>query len=316
MYEEIGMEIFTQITNLAQRFPNIAVALGTFDGVHIGHQKVIGKAVDFARKSAGTSVVFTFSNHPLSAIAPEYCPLQLMAAEDKAQVLQELGVDVLLTIPFTEDFLHLSPEEFIALLRTNLAPRLVVVGPNYSYGNKSAGTPEMLKEAGQQHGFKVEVEPVVALDGTVVSSTHIRQLIREGKVQEAKKFLGRPVKLYGKVVPGEQRGRKLGFPTANIELQEDLAVPQDGVYTVRVSVAASVYYGVANIGANPTFSGKERRMEVHLLRFADNLYGAMLEVEFLDYLRGEKAFESTEALKAQISRDVKAAKQYFTSKNL
>jgi riboflavin kinase/FMN adenylyltransferase len=311
MYEEKGMKIFTQITNLARQFPNIAVALGTFDGVHIGHQEVIGKAVDFAGKSAGTSVVFTFSNHPLSAIAPEYCPLQLMSPDSKAQALEKIGVDVLLTIPFTEDFLHLSPDEFITLLLKELAPKLVVVGPNYSFGNKSAGTPEVLRQAGMRHGFRVEVEPVVTLDGIVVSSTHIRQLITEGKVKEAAKFLGRPIRLSGLVVPGEQRGRSIGFPTANIELEQGLAVPADGVYAVRAFTADAAYHGVANIGTNPTFSGKERRMEVHLLNFAGNLYKETLEVEFLDYLRGENAFDSVNALKVQIALDIKAAQQCF-----
>ncbi|MCE5285115.1 MAG: bifunctional riboflavin kinase/FAD synthetase [Pelosinus sp.] len=306
------MKIFTQITNLAQQFPNIAVALGTFDGVHIGHQEVIGKAVAFAKKSAGTSVVFTFSNHPLSAIAPEYCPLQLMSLESRANVLEKIGVDVLLTIPFTKEFLQLSPDEFITLLLNELAPKLVVVGPNYSFGNKSAGTPEMLKQAGLRHGFEVEVEPVVTLNGVVVSSTYIRQLITEGKVNEAEKFLGRLVSLSGTVVPGEQRGRKIGFPTANIELQTNLAVPQDGVYAVRVRIGAAVHYGVANIGVNPTFSGRKRRMEVHIMNFSGNLYQETLEVEFLAYLRLEQSFDSVESLKNQIARDVKAAQQYFT----
>lgn len=307
------MKIFTQITNLAEQFDNIAVALGTFDGVHIGHQEVIGKAVAFAKKTQGTSVVFTFSNHPLSAIAPQRCPLQLMSLENKAQALEKIGVDVLLTIPFTEEFLQLSPEEFISLLLTKLAPRLVVVGPNYSFGNKSAGTPELLQQAGLKHGFQVAIEPVVTLDGIIVSSTIIRQLIIEGKVIEAKRFLGRPAALSGTVVHGEQRGRVIGFPTANIELDQGVAVPADGVYAVRVLKAAAVYYGVANIGTNPTFSGIKRRMEVHLLQFSGNLYNEMLEVEFLSYLRGERAFKSFDALKTQITEDVKAAQQYFAN---
>ncbi|MGI6092352.1 MAG: bifunctional riboflavin kinase/FAD synthetase [Veillonellaceae bacterium] len=305
------MEIYTTITNLTKRFPKIAVVLGTFDGVHLGHQKIISRAVELAKSMGGTSVVFTFSNHPLSIVAPNRCPQQISTPDYKSELLADIGVDVLLNIPFTHDFARMLPEEFLSQLARNLNPKYVVVGPNYSFGYKSAGTPELLKSAEQQYGFKAEIMEAFEIDGTIISSTLIRQLIKEGKVADAAKLLGRPFKLKGKVIKGEQRGRTLGYPTANLAVIPDLIAPADGVYAVKVYTSLATYSGIANIGTNPTFNGHDRRIEVYLFNYTGDLYGKTIGVEFFEYIRGEKKFLSAEQLVDQIRRDICTAQEYF-----
>ncbi|CUH96138.1 hypothetical protein P22_2226 [Propionispora sp. 2/2-37] len=307
------MERFNEIVTLKDRYKNVVIALGTFDGLHIGHQSVINKAVARARACDGTSVVFTFSNHPLSMLDPERCPPQLVTLQEKIKLLAGMGVDVLFTVPFTPSFLTLKAEQFIQLLADHFQPRHIVVGPNYSFGSKSAGTPELLRAAGCNYHFFVDVEPAVKIDDQVVSSTLIRQLISEGRVSQAERFLGRPFALAGQVVGGEKRGRTIGFPTANIKIDISLAIPANGVYAVRVFARGQIYNGVANIGTNPTFQGVQKRLEVHLLDFAGNLYDSTIEVHFLAWLRGETVFKDIEELKLQIIRDIETAQRYFPS---
>lgn len=300
------MEVLTQITNLSNRYSGIAVALGTFDGVHIGHQQIIKRAIELAKKSGGTSAVFTFSNHPLSIIAPERCPLQVITPEYKIEVIRELGIDVLLNIPFTPELLTLPPTAFLDLLQENLNPSYIIVGPNYSFGYKSAGTPKVLKSAEQQYGFKVEVHPAVYLDDKLVSSTAIRQKIMEGDVSGAARLLGRKLRIEGEVTTGQKRGRKLGFPTANLVTDPGLAIPADGVYAVYAHVEGITYRGVANIGNNPTFPDLERHVEVHLLDFTGDIYSKTLIVDFVHRIRGEIAFHNADELKEQIQADIRS----------
>ncbi|MDD4600942.1 MAG: bifunctional riboflavin kinase/FAD synthetase [Negativicutes bacterium] len=305
------MEIYTTILDLTKRFPKTAIVLGTFDGVHLGHQKIISRAIELAKAMEGTCVVFTFSNHPLSVVAPERCPQRIATPDDKAEVLESLGVDVLLNIQFTHDFARLSPEEFLRQLAENLNPKYVVVGPNYSFGYKSAGTPELLKEAEQRFGFKAEIMEAFDIEGTIVSSTLIRQLITAGKVADAAKILGRPFKLEGQVIKGEQRGRTLGYPTANIAILPDFVVPVDGVYAVKVHTPCNIYTGIANIGTNPTFNGRKRQIEVYLFNYTGDLYDKTIGVEFFEYIRGEKKFSTSEHLVDQIRQDIQVSQEYF-----
>ncbi|MBC8016686.1 MAG: bifunctional riboflavin kinase/FAD synthetase [Sporomusaceae bacterium] len=305
------MEIVKKITALKTKYPAITIALGTFDGIHIGHQKIISQAVALAKQINGTSVVFTFSNHPLSVVAPERCPLQLVTQDDKAELIQKLGVDVLLTIPFTPDFLKLSPEQFIDLVLETLSPKHIVIGPNYYFGYKSTGTPELLQTAGIQYGFNVEVHPTVYVNGTIVSSTLIRQMIIDGHVDQAAQFLGRPFTINGVVIHGAKRGRELGFPTINMEFPSQFVLPADGVYAVSLTIENSQYNGVANIGKNPTCNETHRRLEVHILQYSGNLYGQGVTVSFLKHIRGQITFADSEELKLQISQDIKAAHAYY-----
>ena len=305
------MEIVKKITALKAKYPAITIALGTFDGIHVGHRKIISRAVDIAKQINGTSVVFTFSNHPLSMVAPERCPLQLVTQDDKAELIRELGVDVLLTIPFTTEFLQLSPEQFIDLVVDNLSPKHIVIGPNYYFGYKSTGTPELLQNAEIQHGFNVEVHPIVYVNDTIVSSTLIRQMIIDGQVDQAAQFLGRRFTISGVVIHGAKRGRELGFPTINMEFPNQFVLPADGVYAVSLTIANFHYNGVANIGNNPTFNGTHRRLEVHILQYSGILYGQEVTVSFLKHIRGQITFANAEELKLQISQDIKAAQVYY-----
>jgi len=305
------MKIFNEIINLNADFPGITIALGTFDGIHIGHQKIISRAVNLAKQINGTSVVFTFSNHPLSVVAPQRCPLQLITQDYKAELIQELGVDVLLTIPFTPKFLQLSALQFIDLAMENLNPKHIVVGPNYFFGYKRSGTPEFLEQAGIKHGFNVEIHPIVYVNDTIVSSTLIRQMIAAGNIDQAAQLLGRPVQISGIVIHGAKRGRELGFPTINLEIAKQLILPADGVYAVAVKLGNSYYNGVANIGNNPTFQGNDRRLEVHILDYAGDLYGQPVTVIFRKNIRSQITFSNADELKLQICRDVAAAKMFF-----
>ncbi|WP_207857848.1 bifunctional riboflavin kinase/FAD synthetase [Lucifera butyrica] len=299
------------MTKLRGSFPAVSVALGTFDGIHLGHQKIISRVVNLARSSGGTSVVFTFSNHPLAVLAPEHCPPQIVSQQDKAALIEKLGVDVLLTIPFTREFLRLSPAAFITMLADNLGPRHVVVGPNYSFGYQGAGTPDVLQQAGRENSFSVEVHESVYVETMLVSSTLIRQCITEGNIRQATMLLGRLPCVTGTVIAGDQRGRTLGYPTANLAVDANLVLPADGVYAVRVNNQKNQYYGVANIGKNPTFQGSERRLEVYILDYTANLYGQVLTVEFVERIRSEIRFATTDELKRQIGQDVAAVRSYF-----
>ncbi len=304
------MELFTELADISKH-ENIAIALGTFDGVHAGHQQIIGQVVQLAERSSGTSVVFTFRNHPLSIIDPERCPPFIMPEEEKVEIIAGMGVDILMSIPFDAKFLQLMPAEFIQLLMRNFRPAHVVVGPNYTFGFQGKGTPEILRKAGIAYHFDVQVPEAVLVEGSLVSSTLIRQLIAGGDMQQAAKLLGRPFTMNGKVINGDQRGRLLGYPTANLPIPPGMVIPADGVYAVQIKIGATWLNGVANVGVNPTFNGQIRRLEVFILNFNGDLYNKEVRVSFLSRLRGEIRFAGAEALKEQIIRDINDAQRFF-----
>ncbi|SFL38839.1 bifunctional riboflavin kinase/FAD synthetase [Pelosinus propionicus] len=305
------MKVLNQLTTLKDQYPSITVALGTFDGVHIGHQKVISRSVELAKQLGGTSVVFTFSNHPLSIIAPERCPLQIITQDDKVELIEKLGVDILLNIPFTAEFLKLSASQFIHLLLDQLNPKHILIGPNYFFGYKRCGTPELLQIAGAQYGFTAEINPTVYVEDVMVSSTLIRQMIAAGQVNQAATLLGRPVTLKGRVIHGAKRGRLLGYPTINLGIASGLAIPQNGVYAVELIIQDKQYNGIANVGTNPTFHDVGRRLEVHILNFSGDLYGETVSVRFLNHIRSEQTFSNSDELKSQIAKDIVVAQQYY-----
>lgn len=305
------MQIFSTISDLTKTYPNIVVALGTFDGVHIGHQNIIKQAIDLAKSINGTSVVFSFSNHPLGIIAPARCPLRIADNEYKAQMLEELGVDVLINIAFTPDFLKLSPNEFLELLKENLDPKYIVVGPNYSFGYGGKGNPEFLVRKGNEFGFISEIRPAVCVGNKIASSTRIRRLIALGEIEEANYLLGKRFKITGTVGHGDQRGRSLGFPTANFEIELGRAIPNNGVYAVYAYVHNRQFTAIANIGTNPTFNGEKRHIEIHIFDFDQDIYNEKITIEFIKKIRNQQVFPSAEALVAQIKLDVKAAIAIF-----
>lgn len=310
------MEIITSLdAELKNKYPATVIALGTFDGLHLGHTDVINTAKNYAERSGLKLAVFTFSNHPLALIRPDLVPVRIISAEEKIKLLESFGVDYLINIPFTEDFAALSPDEFLEKLAC-FNYRCLVVGENFTYGFLGSGKTETLERSGRKNGFDVIVRPLVKMNGNVVSSTGIRNLIQAGHIEYANRMLGRAYAITGKIVHGEQRGRKLGFPTANIELLHgEMAVPAPGVYAVTASIEGRIYEGMGNIGNNPTFNDVEHaRLEVNLFNCSGDLYGKTMSVQFHKYIRAEKKFSGVEELCRQIEEDKKAIKTYFLNK--
>lgn len=299
------MEIIKKITALTKKYPKPVIALGMFDGVHLGHATVIRHAIDTAKKIGGTSIVFTFSNHPLSIIAPENAPLIIGSKNLRREIFADMGVDVLIEIPFTKELSKKSPEEFLELLQDKIAPAYVVTGQNYTFGRFGRGNGRMLLREGENYGFKAEVCQTFTIDRKTVSSTRIRALIAAGDLNSANQLLGRNFTYAGEVVNGDKRGRKIGFPTANLEIADNRAMLPNGAYIVRVKVRDKFYNGIANIGDNPTFKVARRRLEVFIDNFSGDIYGEEIFVSFIDKLRDEKTFSSVEELKAQLNEDLR-----------
>ncbi|BCJ57857.1 bifunctional riboflavin kinase/FAD synthetase [Micromonospora endophytica] len=291
------------------------VTIGVFDGVHKGHQATIGHTVARARELGVQSVVVTFDPHPAEVVRPGSHPAVLTEQARKAELIEALGVDVLCVVPFTPEFSRLPAEAFVHdVLVEHLHATLVVVGDNFRFGHRAAGDVALLERLGRTFGFAVEGSPLVAEDGTVFSSTYIRSCVDAGDVTAAAAALGRPHRLEGVVVRGDQRGRELGFPTANLLCHRYAAVPADGIYAARMlrrgqpePLSAAV-----SIGTNPTFSGRERRVEAYVLDFDGDLYGERLALDFVAHVRGQIRFDSIEALVAQITEDVQRIRATLT----
>lgn len=304
------MEIIKKITGLTKKYQRPVVALGMFDGVHLGHASVIRHAIDTAKKISGTALVFTFSNHPLTVIAPENAPLMIGSKNLRREIFADLGVEVLIEIPFTKDFSRKSPEEFLELLQEKIAPAYVVTGPNYTFGRFGRGNGRLLLREAQNYGFKAEVCQSFNVDRKIVSSTRIRALIAAGDLTGANELLGRNFTYAGEVVNGDRRGRKIGFPTANIEIDDRRAMLPNGAYIVRVKVRGQMFSGIANVGDNPTFKVARRRLEVFIDNFSGDIYGEEIFVSFVSKLRDEKIFASVDDLKAQLNEDLRIMRNF------
>jgi riboflavin kinase / FMN adenylyltransferase len=297
------------------------VTIGVFDGVHRGHQATIGHAVQRARELHVPAVVMTFDPHPSEVVRPGSHPAVLTEPARKAELLADLGVDAFCVIPFTPEFSRLPAEGFVHdVLVDTLHTSLVVVGENFRFGHKAAGDVELLRRLGRSFGFAVEAAPLVSDDGTVFSSTYIRALVAAGDVAEAAEALGRPHRVEGVVVRGDQRGRELGFPTANLLTSGHAAVPADGVYAAWLVRAARAnsrrmaaapdrpHMAAVSVGTNPTFSGRERRVEAFILDFDGDVYGERLALDFVARLREQRSYPEIGSLITQIDADVAATR--------
>lgn len=298
--------------DLGGRFPRPVVALGKFDGVHRGHQKLIGDVVRLARARGVASMVVTFDIHPHSLLRPHKVPPALTTPEEKTELIGRSGADVLLYLSFTPSFARLSAWEFA---RTYLAKRIdagtIMSGKNFRFGRNRTGDVEKLGRWGEKLGFEFRVVPQITICGVPASSTKVRREVAAGEMEQAACLLGRPYSIDGVVAPGAGRGVSLGAPTANLPLPTKL-LPPDGVYLVRAAVdEGEPAPGIANLGFSPTFGSGERRLEVHFLEGAGNLYGRHLRVLFARHLRPERAFPSAGELARQIGEDIAAAKAYF-----
>jgi riboflavin kinase/FMN adenylyltransferase len=288
------------------------VALGNFDGVHRGHQALIRRVVDRARARSGTAVVLTFEPHPLKVLSPGRRLQFLASLEDKTALIHDLGISQVLCLNFTPAFSRLSPEAFArTLLHERLGVKEVFVGEGFSFGKDRAGSVDDLRRLGGELGFSVTTVPTVSLDGKAVSSSRIRELLKEGRVREAAALLGRLYSLEGEVVPGSRRGTGMGVPTANLKPPEDRVVPSDGVYAAWGVIDGTLKKGVAYIGTQPTLGLRERTVELHLFDPHPDLYGKRLRIGFHDWIRGEKTFSARDALIAQIQNDIEKAKEIF-----
>lgn len=306
------MEIITSLEALKTEYSPSVIALGTFDGLHLGHRDIIDTARAYAQKHDLKLIVFTFSNHPLSLIKPELVPVRIITQEQKAKYLKKWGVDILVSVSFEQALAELSPDEFLQKLAV-FNYRCLVVGENFSYGFLGSGKTDTLQRTGLHKHFKVIIRKLVKCGKNVISSTGIRSLIQAGHIEHANQMLGRAYSLTGIVTHGAQRGRTIGFPTANIELQRsETAVPAVGGYAVKVKVDDKLYFGMANIGNNPTFGDVEHaRLEVNLFDFHGDLYGRQITVYFYKYVRGEEKFANIDELKARITEDQLNIKKYF-----
>jgi len=282
-----------------------AVTIGVFDGVHRGHQAIIGHLVKRAKDLGVRSVVVTFDPHPAEVVRPGSHPAVLTEPARKAELIEELGVDVLCVVPFTPDFSRVPAEEFVHdVLVESLHAAVVVVGENFRFGHRAAGDVPLLERLGRTFGFAVEGAPLVAADDTVFSSTYIRSCIDAGDVRAAASALGRPHRLEGVVVRGDQRGREIGFPTANLLVHRFAAVPADGIYAAWLVRRGERLPAAVSIGTNPTFSGRERRVEAYILDFDGDLYGERVALDFVAHLREMRRYDGVEPLVAQIAEDV------------
>ncbi len=303
------MILITDLKDITTKFTNSIITLGNFDGIHLGHQELIRMVIRRARETGGTSLVVTFRPHPLKILAPEKCPPLISIYEEKIRLIEALGVDALVKIPFTMDFAAMSPEAFVKdILCDLLGAKEIFVGFNYRFGKGRAGNIEMLRELGNRHGFTVREVEQVSLRGEVISSTAIRQLLKDGEVEHAARLLGRVYAVTGIVVKGDGRGRGLGFPTANIAAKHAI-IPSDGVYAVQLNVRDHFHDGIANIGLRPTFNKNIRAIEVHVFDFDEDLYGEDISLYFIRKIREEKKFKGPDELVRQITKDIASARE-------
>ncbi|HLA82507.1 MAG TPA: bifunctional riboflavin kinase/FAD synthetase [Thermoleophilia bacterium] len=294
------------------------VAIGVFDGVHRGHQRIIRAAAEVGREIGATVSVVTFEPHPEAVLRPRPAPRLLTTLARKAELIASLGIDELLVVKFDREFAKLTPGDFChRVLSDRLGARAVVVGENFRFGRHGAGTPSDLRDYGRSHHFEVRTVSLAEDGGETISSTRIRGLLRAGRVSEAAALLGRPHRIEGAVVRGAGRGRALDAPTANLAVEAETAVPKQGVYVTRSLLDhGGVHPSVTSIGTNPTFEADRKiRIETLFLDEGEDVYGRGLALDFLERIRGQETFKDAQSLAAQIRRDVEIARGYLQTRN-
>lgn len=305
------MTVLHSISELRSVRGPVALAIGVFDGVHRGHQEVIRAALEFAGQHGGSAVVMTFDPHPLRLLRPEAAPNLLCSTSHKLRILAGLGVETVLLCPFDRGFAQTAPRDFIEALARSCQPLgYVSVGYTWRFGRSGAGDIHLLMDQGQKFGFGVYGVPPVRLGGVVVSSTTVRDAVAAGDFGRAREFLGRDYTVFGRVIEGGKLGRKLGFPTANLDIETE-QLPPGGVYVVRATLDGEWLPAVANLGHRPTVAGANAplTLEVHLIDFNGEIYGRDMEVGFISRLRHEQKFAGIEELRRQIAADLKEARR-------
>jgi len=311
------MKVFNHLDQISEPFKNAVITIGNFDGVHIGHQALFHEAIEKAEGIGGTSVAMTFEPHPLRVMKPNNHPPLITLYEQKSELIERTGIDVLICVPFTRDFAAQSAEQFVRdLLVRKIGMKAIVVGQDYSFGKNREGDLDLLKSFGPKYGFEVFVAGWIKSARALaerISSTRIRELVMDGRMMQAEKMLGRNYQIRGEVVAGRDRGGKvLGIPTANITLHDELC-PKTGIYAVTVECEGSQHRGVANIGYSPTFDDHVFTVEVHILDFNADIYGKIIRVNFIKRIRDEKKFSDISELIAQIKLDIAAAHEILAT---
>ncbi|MFD2168091.1 bifunctional riboflavin kinase/FAD synthetase [Thalassotalea euphylliae] len=305
------MQLIRGIHNIKAEDHGCVLTIGNFDGVHLGHRRVIKALISKAEALNCKSAVMVFEPQPQELFSPETAPARLTRLRDKYALIEELGVDRLICVNFNKKFASQSAEHFVEhLLVEKLGIKHLIIGDDFHFGKNRTGNFETLCSAGENFGFGVSDTASFKLEDCRISSTEIRQFLEKDDLAGAEKMLGRPYSIHGRVFHGDKRGRQLGFPTANIKLKRRVS-PVSGVYVVQVKASCGKFYGVANIGARPTVAGVRQQLEVHIFDFNQDIYGASLEVVLLRKLRDEKKFASIDELREQIARDSAEARLYL-----
>ncbi len=297
----------------SKKLDGCVITIGNFDGVHLGHRYILEQTISKAKLLGTIPVVMTFEPHPYKFFNPGEKSYLLLPFEEKYARIKKIGIETIIVTEFTMDFARMSPHEYARrILKELINPSTVVVGHNFTFGRMASGDVSLLKGFGKEYGYNVIIVDPYVIDGKVVSSSRVRQYVKYGQVQEAARFLGYNPYITGKVVTGTHRGTNiLGFPTANIETSWEL-LPQRGVYAVKILRKDTLHYGVANIGINPTFGGHELKIEVHILNFDKDVVGEDMAIEFIEKIRDEVRFSSSDELKQKISEDIEFAKKVFS----
>lgn len=306
------MQVVSDLDRIISPLAHPVMAIGVFDGVHRGHQAVLSEVVERAHSCSGTAVVLSFYPHPQKVIASADAPPLLQTFDQQAEMLEKLGVDLFIRLPFTRRLSLRSPREFVRDVLVKTGIREVHVGENFRFGHKRAGDFSTLQHLGEEWGFRVRKAPIVLFRGVRISSTRIRSHLKVGRVQLAKRLLSRPYEIRGSIVKGAMRGMRLGFPTANIRTENEL-IPATGVYATRATLDGTRFVGATNIGYRPTvhgFAERETTVETHLLGFAGDIYGREMKLEFCYRIREERRFDSVQALIQRIRKDILWIEKY------
>ncbi len=309
------MQVFESL-DFTVKFANPVLTIGNYDGVHIGHRTIIEVVKGMALEIGGTPMLMTFHPHPLHVLRPDKELPSITPIEEKKRLIEEAGIEVLVVVPFTQEFSHVTPEAYVRdILIGKLNIKALVVGYDFKFGKGGRGDIEGMKRYAEAYGFSLEVVNAVTIGGEKVGSNKIRKLLQNGEVDKADLLLGRPYMISGEVVHGEGRGRAFGFPTINMQTRFDL-VPPNGVYISEVMLGGKRLHSVTNIGYNPTFGGQRRAIETFILDYDGDLYGENVRLFFHGRLREEVRFGSVEELRKQIERDVKSARDYFAKRSI
>jgi riboflavin kinase / FMN adenylyltransferase len=313
----LRLDIATSAEGWVERFGNsrkrTVVTIGNFDGVHLGHQKILSGLVERARANDLESAVLTFYPHPARILRPDAAPTLLMTLDQRLAAFDAMGINAALVLQFDAELAKISAEDFAkTFLVDTLRAKAVFVGENFRFGNRQGGDVKLLQEIGRRSDFAVEIVPPVIQGGVIVSSTTVREALREGRVEDAEPLLGRPFSLKGEIRPGTGKGRELVVPTLNLVTEQE-TLPKIGVYATATVVGPKVYWSVTNVGVRPTFNGQRLAIESHLFDFAEQLTSGKMEVIFLKRLRDEQKFSSPEALREQVLKDIEQARSVVTN---